>query len=370
MRVLIISGSYPPINCGIGYYTKRLEQAFEDVGFEDFTILSSNDVDRDPHVLPWVEKWSARAWPQIVRAIKQTKPDVVHLQFHSVRYGRRPFSTLLPGLIKARFPKLRQVVTLHEYHDTSSLGKWRILSMIAPVRDIIVSNQEDKAELQAKYKHKNIQIIPIGPMVEPVKFSSSELATAKREYNPHGKTLITTWGIIDAGKGTDQLVLAMSDLEACRLVIVGEYDQHQAFHRELKALIAASKADIEWVGFLDDAATSRLLQITNMVVLPYAQPVSLRRSTLLSSLVHGKAVVTTGPAALPLSNKQNCFLIDSNDPDTIVNAVEELRNNPKLCTMLAERAARLAADFNWERIANKHVEFYKEILAKRQKRSK
>jgi glycosyltransferase involved in cell wall biosynthesis len=154
----------------------------------------------------------------------------------------------------------------------------------------------------------------------------------------------------------------MGDLAGCKLVIVGEYDQHLAFHRELKALIASSKADIEWVGFLDDAATSGLLQVTDMVVLPYEQPVSLRRSTLLSSLVHGKPVITTGPASPPLINKQNCYLIDSNDPDTIVNAVEELRNNSKLSTMLAERAARLAADFNWERIASKHVELYQKLL--------
>jgi glycosyltransferase involved in cell wall biosynthesis len=82
---------------------------------------------------------------------------------------------------------------------------------------------------------------------------------------------------------------------------------------------------------------------------------------VLSSLLHGKPIVTTGPANAPLKHRDNCYLIDSNDPDSLVNAVEELRNDPKLSRMLGERAAKLAADFNWESIARKHVELYKKI---------
>lgn len=360
-RVLFVSGSYPPINCGIGYYMARLCKALEAEGYEDFSILTSQDVDHDAHVLPWVNKWSFSAWPQVVRAIKQVEPELVHIQYSSVRYGRRPFISLLPHLLKLRYPKLKLIVTLHEYHDASSLGRRREDVLIAPIREVIVSNDEDRRMLKAKFGKKKIEQIPIGPMVDIAKMSGDTKTKLAKRYNPKHKTLLMSWGIIDAAKGTDQLVLAMGNLPDCKLVIVGEYDESVAFHRELKALIDASSADIEWVGYLDNHDTSQLLQICDLVVLPYTQPVSLRRSTVLSSLLHGKPIVTTGPASTPLKHRDNCYLIDSNDPDSLVNAIEELRNDPKLSRMLGERAAKLAADFNWESIARKHVELYKKI---------
>ncbi len=360
-KIVYISGSYPPIRDGVGYYLKKLTDHLSN---KNFQIITSREADKSPHTMAVIANWGQGVAGQVSRVVRQESPRLIHMQYPSIKYGRTLGSTLLPLVLRRRFKHTPLVVTVHEYHDASWLGRKRVELLVRPVRTIIVSNRQDEDMLAKKYGHKKIYRIPIGVNIEPVKLSHAELGKYKTKYNPEGKKLLLTWGLLDENKGVDKLVGAMGWIKKdTKLLISSGYDPQNTYHQRLRSQIDTMGADIEWLGFLGDHDISALLQISDAVVLPFNQPVSLRRGSVLAALAHGKLVVTTGPSEDPeLKHRQNCYLLENNNQTAIAAAIQELFDDSKLATLIATRARALAANFDWKEIAKKHEEIYRQLI--------
>lgn len=359
IKVLYISGSWPSIKCGVGDYLYHLTKAMN----VDWYVITSKQAQKSHNVFNIVQSWTIKDWKKIKDKIKDINPDVIHFEYPSVIYGRKIFPNLLPRLIRNSFSKTPLFVTVHEYHDASILGKRRTRLTLGGVKNVIVTNSEDRTELSRIFKSKIFSEIRVGSNIGNSKMSHSAVTSLKKQYNPKDMKVITYFGFIDPSKGVQNLIEAVEKLpEDVSLIIATSFDPKNTYHQKLKRIIESSEKDIHWTGYLKEAEISGIFSLSDLVVLPFDQPASLRRGSLIAAIMHGCAIITTGPCEELLEDGKNCSLLINNSPENIAQTVGPLLRHPAELAILRKGAITLQSKFDWNEIAKKHVEQYQRTI--------
>jgi glycosyltransferase involved in cell wall biosynthesis len=167
-------------------------------------------------------------------------------------------------------------------------------------------------------------------------------ATPSRRRNPNpltpGRTLqLTSLGLLGPRKNTTQLIEALGRLGPradWRATIAGDGEVEKA-RAQVKALGLADRVAIP--GWLDQAAIQRLLESTDIFVLP-----SLSEGlpmAILEAFSYGIAVVATPVNAIPdvVGHERNGLLVPVRDLDALVAALTRLMDDAELrCTLGAQ----------------------------------
>jgi glycosyltransferase involved in cell wall biosynthesis len=362
MRVLIISGSGLPIRCGIAHDTDHLMRQLERQGV-DVRLVTHVDATGSDTVRNVVERWSPGCLPRLVSEIRAFAPHVLHFVYPSVMFPRSPFVNLLPHLLKWRFPKLPLVVTLHEYHDASVPGRIRCAVTATAADLLLVTNEEDHARLR-RLPIRRLATVPLGnhfPVETP---SPSRAAALRHAYGISDDELVGFVGFIDADKGIECALRALALLQdKPALLLLSEERPEDALHRHLRQLAAQLDVTLHWPGHLPQQEVSLLMQECRLMVFPFRQPVTARRSTFIASLLHGRPTIATGTSTGPFVNELNCLLLPEMTPRTLAAGIDRLRHDPELCQNLASEARQLAGVFDWQRVGATVVALYDEVLA-------
>ncbi|HSR29870.1 MAG TPA: hypothetical protein VLY63_04830, partial [Anaerolineae bacterium] len=79
MRVLFVTGEFPPMQGGVGDYTREIGLALCDLGCE---VQVASSTLAGPvsglAVHPIIERWSWNCWGTLLQLIRRQRPDVVH----------------------------------------------------------------------------------------------------------------------------------------------------------------------------------------------------------------------------------------------------------------------------------------------------
>ncbi len=360
-RITFVSGSWPPIRCGVGDYLYSLVSHLRHLKAE---VVTSVDAKKAEGVNPVVTDWQFSSWPVIKKAITGTNPDIIHFQYHTVPYGRKFFPNYLPRLLYSAY-KVPKLATIHEFHDASRLGQMRVEYTLKPFKHVLVSNVEDQQALQKKFPNKLVHLVRVGSNIPVTSIGLFERKKLQKELNPEGKKLVVYFGYIDPSKGVEQLVESTLHWpQDTRLVLATEHDPSNTFHAKLHQKIVSTCMDIHWTGFLSSERISALLHMCDVVCLPFDQPVSMRRGSLIAALEHHKPIITTGPASEVLVHKKNSWLLTNNNPSEIQQAVTTLLSDVKLATLLRSQTKQIAKQFEWGQIVEQHEEIYRRILTK------
>lgn len=353
----MVTGSWPPIHCGVGDYTAKLTEYMTRLGV-DMHVLTSQGAQSSVAVESTVKKWSLFDWPVISRHIRALRPDIIHMQYPSVMYRRNLFPNFLPRLLKKNFPHIPLVLTLHEYHDASALGKQRTRLTLQGPDTFILTNAEDTADLKEKLMRKKQTIIPIGSNVDYKKTGEKEVAVLLDSFGvqKHGFWLYT--GFVDTTKGLDKLVSAINFTQnKMPLVIATAYDNNNEYHAKIQEKIHKNSGTVIWTDYVPAEQLSILLSSAFGVVLPFDRPVTARRGSVIAALAHGKAVITTGVEDSSIFSG-GVMLIRNNTVEEIVKAMDTLVHDIKEKKHLEKSAKDLASRFSWTTIAQEHLNIY------------
>ena len=314
-KILMLSGSFPAMHCGIGDYTARLASALAQDAIEtDVVILTKAtpllevNAAAPASVQALPIRWTVRSIPTVLKIIRQVAPDLVHLQYPGLGYLRVPAIALLPLLIRF-FCRIPVVVTIHEFRDRR--WPWRIITVIIAftANAVLVPDALEAAYLQHWIPpggpHVNnvgmISTIPLIIDTDKLHWQKS-LGIAPCEY------VVATFGLIHPRRRLETIVEAIRQLHQegvkVRLLIIGgeaDYDPQasQAYAEAVRQQIRAYGLDsiVLWVGFADVPNVSALLQLCNVCVLLYPDGASQRNTTLQAALEHGTPVITTAGRA-------------------------------------------------------------------------
>ena len=102
MRIGLITGEYPPMQGGVGDFTRELAMVFVALGHDVFVLTDQNGTgfeDDGVQVNAGISNWNRGSWRGVRRWIKTNQLDVVNLQYQTAAYNMAPLIHLLPYLI-------------------------------------------------------------------------------------------------------------------------------------------------------------------------------------------------------------------------------------------------------------------------------
>jgi glycosyltransferase involved in cell wall biosynthesis len=332
MRVVLVTGSFPPDVCGTAEYTARLSESLQAAGV-DARVFYRTD-------------WSLARVPALLREIDEMQPDLVHMQYPTTGYGWK----LGPQAMGCLRP---WITTLHEASAAHLLRQISLYPFLLRGRHFLFTSDFEREHVRsmAPWVAGESSTIPIG--------CNLPLAGAR----PKRLNTVTCFSIIRPDKGLEQ-VLEMARLlpglgSSARVRIVGAVmPRWRAYFERLRR--DALHLPVEWQTGLDDHAVSEALAETALAYLPFPDGASERRSTLIAMLMNRACVLTTIGRHTPEAMKSCIVAVDS-PADAAAKALA-LLNDAELAALVVGQAAVYSAQFSWKSIARRHLSVYQRLL--------
>jgi len=129
---------------------------------------------------------------------------------------------------------------------------------------------------------------------------------------------------------------------------------------------------VHWTGFTSSDQGPANLLAADCAVLPYREGATLRHGSLMAALAHGLPIVSTqssggtevDPDLFPmLRDGDSALLVPPEDPVRLAAAIERAMTDPSLRLRLSQAALDLAKKFEWDAIARRHLEVYRDVRA-------
>lgn len=370
MRLCIITGSYPPVKCGIGDYTHTLSNhllaATEDI---DLHIISPDISYKTPDTATihnCIPKWNLKGGLKVIKLVRNLKPDIIHLQYQTPPGNKNITINLLP-LIFRLFGCI-VVSTIHEYTYTSRKFKSRNLLNILFSNYCIIPDPVYKKDINRIFPRKNIEFIPVSPDIPQISISNDE-RNRIRESLTFGKPksyIIGYFGFVYQQKNIKALIdlhAAINKDKDCYLVFMADLDPDIPHHLEIQNHIKkqSNKEKICFTGYLDKKILSKYIQSADCMVFLFKDGISPRNTSFIAAAYQARMVIATDSQhPMPFITKEfpNVSLVDRNDP--IPEAVKLITNdNGK-----NKETSKIQNEsyFSWPNIAKRHILLYEKIL--------
>lgn len=302
-------------------------------------------------------KFDVRAVRDLIRTVKQDKPDILHLH----GYGAWTF-----GRIAARVTRTPAV--LHEHIEGATVPLLqRFCDRLLTGRDLtcVVSSAVGDFCINKRYiRPSNIRVIPNGiPLNEfetPTALSIKELRNQLQVDDE--ATLIGSVGRLDTRKGFEYLIRAIPAIlrehPDTVVLLAGDGELEQS----LKALAQELGVEdyVRFLGFWHDVRT--LLAALEVVVVP-----SLSEGAPLSiieAMAMGRPIVSTRVGGLTeiVDDNETALVVRPRDPGDIAHKVSRVIKDQGLAHRLGENCKHAAQRYDISVSANKVADIYDALL--------
>jgi glycosyltransferase involved in cell wall biosynthesis len=234
VKVLIISGSYPPDKCGVGDYTYHLAEALAarpgiEVGV--LTSSGSGEIIDSSRVAVFraMPNWGFKSALQLKHIVSVFRPDIVHIQYPTQGYNGR-LAKYSPLLFRAI--RLPVVQTWHEHFIGCGAIGWPNLlacdSLIYVRPDLI-----QKLPIWAsRWLGKTpVVYVPNASTIPIAKLAKEQLQKIKLELSG-GKPIVCFFGFAHPNKGVER-IFEIADPAKHHLVLICDLSKENPYQRML-----------------------------------------------------------------------------------------------------------------------------------------
>lgn len=375
MRIGFITGEYPPMQGGVGAYTRILAAHVAALGHDVHVLSRVGSINQD-HTFKLdarVHQWDFSSYALIQAWARHF--DVVNLQYQTAAYDMSMYVHFVPNVVRG----VPVVTTFHDlrfpylFPKAGRLRNWIVSHLARSSDGVITTNHEDAHQLR---KLPSAALIPIGSnILKPLDGAFEAQLWRKAAGARDGEFLLAYFGLINRSKGLEVLLKSFAKLRAdgiaARLVMIGNAGtsdpSNLAYLKEIEALIERLElaAHIHRLGYIEDETViGSFLSAADAVVLPFTDGASYRRGSLMAAIRYGCPTVTTIPRVhIPtFRHNDNLMLVPPDDPHALTLALHRLHESPQLRQQLKHGAAALSADFEWTQIARDSVAFYERVI--------
>lgn len=389
MRILFVTGEYPPMQGGVGAYTEKLALALGELGADvavfttkltENTAISgiTGDIPSTfPRIYPQFSRWGWKTGDKVERLTKQIRADWVHVQYQTAAFQMHPAINLAPYIWRKR-----GLTVAWTYHDLlvpylfpkagEGLRNWITRRPAQDAHLTVVTNEGDRQQLDGRARR--LAKIPIGSNIQGQSLSPARRRERRAQLGYGEADLVVGYfGFLNRSKGGLILVETLAGLVKAglpaHLLMIGEEvgasdPTNYAYLQEVKAQIASLGLTqrVQWTGRLPDEAVGEALNCVDVLLMPYLDGLSLRRGTLMAGLANGCAIVTTHPQSPTpeLVDGRDLLLVPPGDAQAAVHAVQRLHQTPSLAQEIREQAHTVSRQFHWDEIARAHWALYSE----------
>jgi glycosyltransferase involved in cell wall biosynthesis len=370
MRILLVTGSFPPMACGVGDYTASLARALAGLPSVKVAVLTSvgalgGDSGEPFEVFPVIRTWDRDELTTVDDIVRFWKPDIIHIQYPTQGYGIGALPYVLPtALLRHRIPSVQ---TWHEYFSgvaprlTWLSFPWPAYALALTRGDVVVVRPDYRKKMSPWFRlltmQKRFALIPSASALPRVVLTEDERRKLKQRYAPDGRALLVFFGFFFENKGIDD-ALQIMDVERQRLVMVGEVKEWDPYQKALVERVgrAPFANAVTMTGFLPSIDAARLLAGADAVVLPLRLGAGKWNTSLQAAILQGTFALTTSFERHGYDADQNVYYAHPGDTVDMKQALERYigRRNPR-----AEREDLLPT---WPEIARQHLTLYERHL--------
>jgi len=371
-KLLVITGTWPPLRCGVGDYTRELCRELAKLPWEVHVLTSRLAGEQVPGVTlhPLAETWSWPVLDQVENCIRELQPDVVNLQWPTAVYGRSLAVNGLAWRLRRAFPGLPLVTTLHELRYFKPWTRLRVLPSLKHSRRIILVDPQDALVVKnlAPNSASRCRVIPIGSNLPPAEGRGFDRAARRRQLGFQARDFVVTFfGFANPPKGLETLLEALRQTQEAaggvQFLLLSQLEGN--YGARLRAAIhdLGLEEITRTVDYAGPRETAERLACADCAVLPFLDGIAWKRGSVMACLAQGLPVISTLPAVPPFEHGGNALLVPARDPGALAAAIGRLRQDPDLRARLGQAGRRLAEKFSWPEIARQQHDTLMEAMA-------
>jgi glycosyltransferase involved in cell wall biosynthesis len=369
--------TYPPSECGIATFSKDVATSVAKyTPFSKPTVIA---VKREHEIEPYervvrfqIFKEHRQSYIDAARYVNESTIDIVSLQHEYGIYGGADGEYVLDFLAALEKPA---VVTLHTVLHNPSPNQKRITQEMGRLCDVmVVMVKTGRAILLDSYgiDPAKITIIPHGvPNVHRVSASK-----VKRALGIADKKVLSTFGLINRGKGIEYVIKAMPRILEKHpntiYLVLGETHpgvrkhEGESYRNMLTDIIRelGLEQNVRFNNrFLALNELVRYLCATDVYVTPYLNKDQIVSGTLAYALGCGKAILSTPYlyAEEVLADGRG-ILIEFKSPDSIAESVMRVLEDRQLKESLESAAYRYGRRAAWFNVAVSYLDLFDRLL--------
>jgi len=361
----------PPRQCGIATFSSDLQKALQ--AADPSVLIRWAAINEATSIHPYGPQvsWRIRqgdpdSYRAVAKQLNVAAVDVVSLQHEFGLYGAwgDPFEDHLTSFLDVLQKPL--VTTLHSVlPDPSPSIRAAVRRIVQRSRVVVVMAERARSLLIEDYDvaESDVAVVPHGvPPVQP-----HGRTRIKDQFALTGRTIITTFGLVDPRKGLEYMIEAMQAVRrfdpTALYLIVGKTHpelvrrEGEAYRRQLWQLVRERGLQ-EHVEFVDEYLTQAqivdYLLASDVYVTPYLDPKQITSGTLAYALGAGKAIVSTPyPHAAEVLTAKRGILVPFRSQSALAEAMVRILSDPELKERLEREAYAYGRETAWPRVGQR-----------------
>lgn len=374
---LAIVSTYPPTECGIATYTKTITDIIEDFYLRNKIKIVAVDRDDNKYndrVMYKLNKLDQKSYIEAAEKINKSSIEIVSLQHEYGLYGGDDGKYILHFLEKVKKPvvtTMHSVLTLHSNH------RFKLTKRIIELSQAVIVMTEESKKILVNYfkvKNKKIYVIPHGgPNVRP---ESKDLV--KQHFGFKNKTILSTFGLINPGKGIEYAIKALKNVVVkhpdIMYLIIGithpdiQKRDGETYRKSLEALVSKYnlQKNIKFINkYLDYKELVDYLKATDIYLAPQLDLYQAVSGTIAYALCCDNAIISSSTQyAKEVLASGRGIIVKEKDSKALENAINSLLDNPEKMEKIKFNAYSYARNMIFPRTCLEHLRVF-EIEAHR-----
>jgi glycosyltransferase involved in cell wall biosynthesis len=385
IKVLIVSGDFPPRISGVGDYSAHVASALNGLGIEVIVITTAiESLDDawsggsvDAHYS--MSRWQMSEIRNLLDLIeKDGSSTIVNIQYYCpATYGRRLMINFLPAILRLVRPNARVVITMHGFWEQSKLFRLRTVPMLRASHGVIYVDRLNKTPIEkyGGFDPEHMKLIPIASNILPIT-GSSELRKKWRQelgFSDHD-TVLTFFGGIGRIKGFEYLIDAIEYLRKSKgastvLLAIGGFHAdgvNAEYQSNIRRLISESDRTA-WIRIIESPPAmqvSKYLHAADIAVFPFVNGVGENSGSMLAALAHGlPTIITEGPSNdSSFSERFGVDMVPARNTRLLAASILDIVCSKSKQEYMKNKALLVSKQLTWEYVAKETLGFFKALL--------
>jgi glycosyltransferase involved in cell wall biosynthesis len=371
----LFMGSFPPRECGIATFTKDVVDSFDRAFRTSSEIIAIDEPGGEvrqygPEVVARLEQNRRESYHDVAAIVNAHPAQMLNIQHEYGLFGGERGEWLIDLLQSVEKPV---ALTLHTVLPEPDEVMLRVTRELCRYATIVVVLSETGRDLLSRVYHidsDRVRVIHHG--VPDVPFRGTD--AAKASFGIGQRTVISTFGLINRGKGLEFAIEAMRSVvdrhpEALYLILgethpVVRRQEGESYRESLQQMVRSFglQNNVQLIDkYLDFDELVSYLEATDIYLTPYLNPTQIVSGTLAYAVGCGKAIVSTPYlyAEEVLANHRG-FLCNFRDSVSIAQTVTALLDDPALRRATERRAYRFGRQMTWPHVAAEYGKLFGE----------
>lgn len=378
MRKILCITTYPPRECGIATFSDDLINSIHHKFGESYIVnVCAIESSFEKHSYNSIVKYCLNTsdkfeFSKLAKEINNdTDIDLVLIEheFGLFHENETAFLKMLEDISKP-------IVLV--FHTVLSKPDIRIKKIVKSIsqscQTIIVMTNTSSLILQEEYKisPEIIKVIPHGTHL----VSHQDKKTLKKKYSVSGRRVLSTFGLLSAGKGIETTLDALPAIiqknPSVLFLIIGKTHpsvvktEGEQYREMLEAKVVKLKIGnyVRFINtYLDLPTLLEYLQLTDVYLFTSCDPKQAVSGTFVYALSCGCPIIATPiPHALELLNDNSGLIFDFKNSDQLAKSTNRLLANEHLRSRMRINGLQKIMATAWENSAISHIHLFHNLI--------